>query len=64
MRSILRATHAGSFRTRLTDIEVFFIPADRHRTDVTPTLRQCLQEAHPVVPATSPGIGTWPPLTR
>jgi hypothetical protein len=49
MRSILSATHAGSFRTRLTDVEVFFIPANRHRTDVTPTLRECLLQAQPVV---------------
>jgi hypothetical protein len=49
MRSILGATHAGSFRTRLTDVEVLFIPANRYRTDVTPTRRECLQQAHPVV---------------
>jgi hypothetical protein len=48
MRSILGATHAGSF-LRLTDVEVFFIPADRHRTDVTPTRWECLQQAPPVV---------------
>jgi hypothetical protein len=49
MRSILGATHAGAFRTRLTDVEVFFIPDDRYRTDVTPTRRECLQQEHTMV---------------
>jgi hypothetical protein len=30
MRAIFGAAHAGSFRTRPTDVEVFFIPANRH----------------------------------
>jgi len=49
MRSILNATHGSSFPPRLTDVEAFVIPIDRHRKDGTPTLRECFQDVHTMV---------------
>ena len=43
------ATHGSSFPPRLTDVQAFIIPIDRHRKDGTPTLRECLQDVHTMV---------------